>query len=224
MPGGRAPDTFKRDCSIPLARPLLRPTSAGQQAEVAPSKEPRADARRNRETVLEQAIEVLAQRPTATMVEIAEAAELGRTTVYRHFANRDELIESLFHRVVAEARQATGATIAAGGSTEETLHALGPTLISIGERFRFLHGSEKLGAEAFAESKEVSDDPVRLFLLERREIGEIREDVPLGWMQSMVQVTAMATIDEIRAGRMDTTEAGRLLGETFVRNLLANDS
>ena len=46
-------------------------------AEQRPRK--RADAQRNRETVIETAISVLAERPQASMRDIADASGLGRT-------------------------------------------------------------------------------------------------------------------------------------------------
>jgi AcrR family transcriptional regulator len=57
--------------------------------------ERRADAARNRLQILDAARVLLAESPGATMGQIAQAAELGRSTLYRHFGDRDELIEAL---------------------------------------------------------------------------------------------------------------------------------
>jgi AcrR family transcriptional regulator len=57
----------------------------------------RADAARNRERILAAAGEVFATRGLeVTLDDIAAHAGLGVGTVYRRFANRDELIEALF--------------------------------------------------------------------------------------------------------------------------------
>jgi TetR/AcrR family transcriptional regulator, mexCD-oprJ operon repressor len=57
-----------------------------------PSSAPgRADARRNRERILDAAAEVLAADPSAGLFEVATAAGLSRATVYRHFADMDAL-------------------------------------------------------------------------------------------------------------------------------------
>ncbi len=180
------------------------------------AENPRADARRNREAVIEAAIIALAVDPNASMADIAAAAGLGRTTVYRHFDTREELIGALFERVVSEAQTATRTVIDDGGDAATTLRSLGPVMVEIGVRFRFLHSHLELGAEAFANSKEMSDDPVRTFLLEAQRTGELRDDAPVGWMQSLMQSTAIATMDEVLAGRLGHADAGRLLGDTFV--------
>jgi AcrR family transcriptional regulator len=176
----------------------------------------RSDARRNREALIEAALIALAEDPHASMLDIAAAAGLGRTTVYRHFDNREELIVALFERVIGESQEATSAVIAQGAPAADTLIALGPVMVAIGERFRFLRSHLEIGAKVLASSKEVPDDPVRVFLVEARAAGELRADAPLSWMQSMMQSSAMATMDEVHAGNVDPETAGRLLGETFV--------
>jgi serine phosphatase RsbU (regulator of sigma subunit) len=60
-----------------------------------PSDVRRADALRNRERILEAAKFVLAQSPSATLADIAAAAGVSRSTLYRRFADRDELIAAL---------------------------------------------------------------------------------------------------------------------------------
>jgi AcrR family transcriptional regulator len=57
----------------------------------------RADARRNYEKVLAAAREAFAQGGEATSLEeIARRAEVGIGTLYRHFPNRQALIEALY--------------------------------------------------------------------------------------------------------------------------------
>ncbi|HEX4177680.1 MAG TPA: helix-turn-helix domain-containing protein [Rhizomicrobium sp.] len=58
---------------------------------------PRADAQRNRLRLLETAKAVFAQKgSTASLEEIARAADVGIGTLYRHFPNREALIEALY--------------------------------------------------------------------------------------------------------------------------------
>lgn len=180
----------------------------------------RADSRRNREAVVETALEVLATRPDASMEEIASAAGLGRTTVYRHFPTRDDLIQSLFVRVVTEAREATAAVIAQGGTVGETIRALGPAMVSVGHRFRFLHQHQTIGTTVIEEERAFEEDPVRVFLKRGIENGELRGDVEVGWMQATITAVAIATNDEIIAGRVDLDSGGRILGEMLAAALV----
>lgn len=72
----------------------------------------RADAARNRERILAAAEEVFAARGLdASLDDIAAHAGLGVGTVYRRFANREELVEALFlQRLDQIASLATEAT------------------------------------------------------------------------------------------------------------------
>lgn len=78
-------------------------------ADTAPVEKPlRSDAARNRERILEAAEEVFKTRGLeATLDDIAAHAGLGVGTVYRRFANRDDLVDALFaEKLTAVAAQA----------------------------------------------------------------------------------------------------------------------
>jgi AcrR family transcriptional regulator len=84
-------------------------------SQVAPgeARPLRADARRNREKVLEAARTVFSEQGRdAQMDDVARHAEVGVGTVYRHFPTKEALIEALildsFGRIVVEAREALG--------------------------------------------------------------------------------------------------------------------
>ena len=72
------------------------------------SEPKRADALRNIEAILEAATTCLARDPEASISSIAEAAAVGRVTVYGHFESRSALIA----RVAARALQQTHAALA----------------------------------------------------------------------------------------------------------------
>jgi AcrR family transcriptional regulator len=71
----------------------------------------RADARRNRDQLVDAAGALFAERgPDVPMEEIARRAGVGVGTLYRRFPDRDALVRAValesFHRVVANARAA----------------------------------------------------------------------------------------------------------------------
>ncbi len=58
----------------------------------------RSDAERNREAILEAAARLFEQSPAATLADVATAARVSRSTVYRHFGTREALVAALAGR------------------------------------------------------------------------------------------------------------------------------
>jgi AcrR family transcriptional regulator len=182
---------------------------------------PRIDARRNREAVIDAALELLAEQPNASMATIAERSGLGRTTVYRHFPHREDLVLALFGRVVEDARTMTTEVIERCSSAREVLAELGPAIVGIGRRYQFLESQRQHGEEVLTESTLDPDDPVRHFLIAAQRCGEVRSDLPVQWVLSMMSAMANGAMVELGSGRIEAEEAGRLLGDALVRAFAA---
>ena len=71
----------------------------------------RSDGRRTREAILDAAAAALSRDHRATVQEIAEAAGVGRSTIYRYFPTRGELEQALSERASQPltSREATAA-------------------------------------------------------------------------------------------------------------------
>ncbi len=77
----------------------------------------RADARRNRDALLQAAAELFAlEGPDVSLEAIARRAGVGIGTLYRRFPTRDALVEAVYRSEVAQLHDAAG----------ELLHALPP--------------------------------------------------------------------------------------------------
>lgn len=188
----------------------------------AATRTQRSDARRNREAVIDSAIELLGRDPGASMAEIAAASKVGRTTVYRHFTNRDDLLVAIFGKVIEESRIVTLATTAEATSAEDLLRRLAPRMVELGLRFRFLHSYRNVGQQTLSESKQVPDDPVRVYLDEAQRRGEVRPDLPSQWIASIIQALTIAALDDLYVGYTDQSTATALLADTLVAALIAD--
>jgi AcrR family transcriptional regulator len=75
--------------------------SRAVQQEQAGARPLRADARRNRDLLLETAAEVFEERGVdAPLEEIARRAGVGIGTLYRHYPTRDAVVEAVYRREV----------------------------------------------------------------------------------------------------------------------------
>jgi AcrR family transcriptional regulator len=88
-----------------------------------PARRPRADAKRNRERILQVAKEVFTRvGATASLDDIARRSGIGSGTLYRHFPTRDALIEAVYRSEV-EKLAAAGPRFAATLPPLEALRA-----------------------------------------------------------------------------------------------------
>jgi AcrR family transcriptional regulator len=92
------------------------------QSEV-PARRPRADAERNRGRLLDAARAAFASgNATVTLEQIARDAGVGIGTLYRHFPTREELIEALYRKELADLCASAGELLA-GQAPERALRA-----------------------------------------------------------------------------------------------------
>ena len=186
---------------------------------------PRADARRNREAVLEAAIALLSERPDASMREIAEASGVGRTTVYRHFPTREDLVMGLWSVVVRDAQAITNGLLQAGLEPPELFRELGRrTAVDIGHRYRFMDAHRDTRERALAEAEGPdADDPMLAYLTEAQRAGKLRNDLPVSWLFVMLRGIITIGLDHMVEGHADPEDAGCYVGETLVTALCFQD-
>jgi TetR/AcrR family transcriptional regulator, mexCD-oprJ operon repressor len=103
----------------------------------------RADAEQNMARILDAAATCLCRSPTASMGEIAQAAGVGRVTVYGHFPSREALIEATLARLLDRGE----AVLAGLDLTGDPRHAL-RTLIESSWRLTATAGAVLEAAQA----------------------------------------------------------------------------
>jgi AcrR family transcriptional regulator len=180
----------------------------------------RADAQRNIAVILDAAVDLLAERPGATMSEIATAAGVARQTVYAHYDSREALLSSVAERAMTQAVAAIDAAEPQGGPPDEALERLIPAWWETVERHaRVL---EALGA-AFPDDEAIHalHRPI-LERLERlirrgRRAGVFDREAPVAWMSAAFLGLMHTAAEEVAMGRISASDAGRALGLSVPR-------
>ena len=120
----------------------------------------RADSRRNEERILTVARRLLEHAPAATLSDIAAAAGVSRSTLYRHFPDRTELIARL------DERPEDGGVRPAGGSLPTgRLGRTRPLALDAIHVFDAVPPA-LLPGQLVAEAERIADVPVALYLLD----------------------------------------------------------
>lgn len=168
------------------------------KADRPTARKPRADAQRNRERILEVAKnEFTRSGANASLEEIAEKAEVGPGTLYRHFPTREDLLVAVY-RTEVEKLAAAGPTLADTlrpaealrawlllfVDAVETKHLIAPVLNSL------VGDPKKVFEEAHAQIQEA----LRALVKRAVKSGDIRKDLdPIDLLRAIVGVANVAT-------------------------------
>jgi AcrR family transcriptional regulator len=184
-----------------MKEPVIKTSSAGRRTP-----------RRTRDRILAAAAAVLAKDTGASLAQISAAAGVGRTTVYRYFATRGDLIEALAVESMRVVRDVFVDCRLDDGSVPDVLGRIADTVLPLAAELRYLDTAQ--GAWDLPEVQRVwdaiVDDLDRLVERGQRD-GDLRADVPAALVVN-VFVGALWGVDEgIREGRIALAGTGRRL-------------
>lgn len=180
----------------------------------SPERQRRADAERSIAVILDAALELFAERPEASMAEVAAAAGVARQTVYAHFSSREALIVAAADRALAETLSAIDAAEPSRGKPSDALGRLiAAWWGSVARHARVLD----VLASAYPTAAAVHD--LHAPVLERledliargQEADEFDPNLPQGWLAAAFLGLMHVSADEVAAGRIDPPAAGRAL-------------
>lgn len=168
--------------------------------------------------ILAMAISVLAERPDATMAEIAAASGVGRATVYRYFPTREVLVAAL----TAEALEVLASRIGDAGRDDATaLDAIERLVRS------FLEASDALvlltrhpagipGSDLSAEMERVVWAPSRAILQRGIDDGTVRRGLDPALLSRSLAGLAIAAMDAGLPGTLGIDEASDVVATLFL--------
>ena len=180
------------------------------EQQALPSDDLRADAARNRTRVLEVARELLETGDdTLPMNTIAKRAGVGVGTVYRHFPNRQVLLESLalesFEKLLAEAQAAADEDSAIG--LKRLLHAALTYQLEDAGLAAVLRSPKNACVETL-ELKKATLVALNRLLENARQAGVIRPDIDADDLRRLLCGFEVA----VRLGEADPAEVERYVG------------
>lgn len=136
---------------------------------------------RTRRAILDAAVEVLGANPSASLGEIADAAEVGRSTLHRYFPERVDLIRALAAHVMALSDAAVARAQPEHGDPVEALRRVAEEHFDLGPVLMYLYGEQLIvGDEELWESIKSADDPVDALLA--RVHDQLGLDLPVSWI------------------------------------------
>ncbi|WP_426504467.1 TetR/AcrR family transcriptional regulator [Dactylosporangium sp. McL0621] len=187
-----------------------------------PVRQQRADARRNVAAILDAAVLCLTEHPDASLADIAQAAGVGRVTLYGHFKSRAELLDAVLIRTMAEADAVLDAVDTAG-EPAAALTRLVEASWQIVHRFRSVYraAGRELPPERFHDSHDRVRRRLQTIIERGRRAGVFRTDVTAKWLTAATVGLMHAAAEESAAGRLAPHDAPLFISAIVLAALTA---
>lgn len=169
---------------------------------------------------MDAAVSCLAANPRASMAEIAQAAGVGRVTLYGHFSSRRELVEAIVASTMREA-EVQLAPLRLDGDPRAALDLLIASSWRIVDKLHGLMGAAELelGIDRIRDHHDQAMLRVRRLIDRGQAEGSFRRDLSPEWIAACFFAILHGASAEIRAGRLRETDAATVLTST-VRSLV----
>jgi TetR/AcrR family transcriptional repressor of mexCD-oprJ operon len=177
----------------------------------------RARSRKDRTAVaiLEAAARVLARQGRgATISQVAVEAGVGRATVYRYFATREQLVSALWDAALSEVDERLTAARLEKVPFEQGLTRVVRAIASVGERYAVLLGEQS--REELERGREVIGARVFATLERGQRSGALRSDVPLELIAEMFGGIVLAGLRQALEQGLGIEEASGAVVSVFL--------
>jgi AcrR family transcriptional regulator len=168
-------------------------------------------------SLLDVAAEVLVANPAAPLAVVAQAAGIGRTTLHKQYATRDDLLLAVAHRSLDLCIQAARDAVA---DENGALRRLVDALIPVGPQLAFLFRQPSLDADPALDRRfDDLDEPVSRAVRAAQQAGELRRDRPEWWFVSSLYALVYVAWEGIAKGRLAPLDATELVLGTLLDGL-----
>jgi TetR/AcrR family transcriptional regulator, mexCD-oprJ operon repressor len=160
------------------------PSDSHLRHSIKPLKR-RADAERNRQHLIAVAITLLSGDPFATIDQLAAAAGVGRSTVFRHFPTREVLIEAVRDQVMDRMHGYLASIDFTALGTVESLRAILQLAATLPNEFPFIGALIGTHPKADTSSHDKLNEAlgmVQTVIEAGQANGTLRNDAPASWL------------------------------------------
>lgn len=170
----------------------------------------RADARRNRERILDAAADVLGEDPTAGMEAIADRAQMSRAGVYRHFDSREEIVDVMRQEAQERGLAILGEVLAPfmEGAPQLTAHDVLERILMLAlyedTRYRRLMARDPQRVE---ELLTLFRPVCEAFVAEGQRRGDLDDTLPLTTLSRAIQALVLGAMRDVVRGDSDPEDA-----------------
>lgn len=173
----------------------------------------------SRAAIIEAAFTVFSRDPSAALSEVARLAGVGRATLHRHFAGRDDLIRALAQLAIKDMDQAVERACANVVSYSEAVRKSLQALIPLGDRYGFLELEPLDNDPAFKKEFEQQQKETVEMIDGAKGEGLFDTSVPTSWIVQAFDHLLYAGWESVKAGETTPDQAADLAWRTLTSGL-----
>ena len=178
-----------------------------------------ASRRAARPSLLDVAAEVLVADPAASLAEVAAAAGIGRTTLHKHYATRDDLLCAVGHRAIDLWVQAVD-TVTGTDDPDGGLRAAIAAMIPIGPQLAFLWRTPVFDHISELDERWKAAEACVLGVLKRaQDRGVVSGSVPDWWLLQTFYSIIYVAAESVGSGKLAPLDAPGLVLRTFLHGI-----
>lgn len=180
---------------------------------------------RTRRALLDAATLVLSKDAAASLGEVAAVAGVGRTTLYRYFPTREDLIRALVEDALDRIAQAITEARPTQGPVLQALQRVADTVIPLGPSLRFLNAEPDVYTAAHLMRRWYDAlAPISDAVKRGQASGAIRSDLPTSWIVDAFAGSLMTAWDSVSEGRLAPNDAPRLVLDTVLNGVARGEA
>lgn len=191
------------------------------------SKQTSSARNRTERAIVTAAVSVWARDRTATLPQIAEAAEVGRTTLHRYFPER----EGLLRAATEHALEAIGGAIAEAepdkGHPLEAMRRVVAALASASEAIMFVFGDQSLVRDVVPTAEPdlpAPHDPVIELIRRGQAEGVFDDQLSAEWMQQVLWGVSYTAFEQVEQGALAKFDVAATVTRTLEQGITAQSS
>ncbi|MDT0342635.1 TetR/AcrR family transcriptional regulator [Streptomyces litchfieldiae] len=174
--------------------------------------------------ILNAATGVLAERgESASMADVAAAAGIGRTTLYRYFPNREALLRSLATTAVAELGEQIAEARLDTVDTREGLIRITRAALSAATKYRAVARTPK-DPVAGVQAERALGEPLRALLRRGHQDGTLRDDIPVETMSLVYSSLIFGAVAHTLGEKLGVEQATSVVVTVFLSGVLKDPS
>ncbi|MEU2510590.1 TetR/AcrR family transcriptional regulator [Streptomyces syringium] len=191
------------------------------------SKQTSSARNRAERAIVTAAVSVWARDRTATLPQIAEAAEVGRTTLHRYFPER----EGLLRAATEHALEVIGGAIAEAepdkGHPLQAMRRVVAALASASEAIMFVFGDQSLVRDVVPTAEPdlpAPHDPVIELIRRGQAEGVFDDQLSAEWMQQVLWGVSYTAFEQVEQGTLAKFDVAATVTRTLEQGITAQSS